>query len=109
MRSEIIATVAFEVSLLATVSAGPAPSSRERLQAEFVLPIYLNRHTAALVLKRSAHTGVLLQLTVSFCERTTGLTPRGPMLVDVPPGAQGLTAPVQIGGWSDGQHPITIR
>ena len=93
----VTATAVLGVSLLA-IAAPP-------FQAEFALPVYLNRDLAALVVEHSGHT----RLTVSFSERTTGLAPRGPMQVDVPPGARTLTVPVQISDWPDGEYLTTIR
>jgi len=105
MRRHTNATIILGVSLLATVAADSAPS----FQAEFARPAYLNRDRATLVLRRPTQTGPLLQLTVSFSERKTGLTPREPMPVDVPPGIQALVVPVKIGDWVDGEYLAKIR
>ena len=85
----------------------PAPLDT-RLDAEFRLPVYLNRKEAVLTFERR-DAGAPLSVEVSFSEQGSGYVPAAPVAVALTGAQQRHDQAVDLSGWPDGHYRVLIR
>ena len=78
------------------------------LDAEFRLPVYLNRSEATLVLERNSDKAPVL-VEISFTEQNTGQAPVPPTVVQLKESLGRHEHTVDISAWPDGQYRALIR
>lgn len=78
----------------------------QRLEAETVLPVFLNNDTAVFVFKCLQSSDINIVLT--FQEQATGASPRPPVGYSIFHGQGSQEKSIDISAWPDGDYKVTI-